>query len=262
MCATVIILCGAPRLAVSQPAGTHAKNPPGFVAVTAAKTDGKTAISGRLAYGHHRIRVDVGEQTSSIVDLRSAEFVMVLHEARVFARTTLAQMKAHRARVRAQALAEIDKLPPAARRILRAQMDQQDIALTRVLAVQDTAESDRVNGMKCRQVRWTSAVETGEACLATDVPGVDLSGLQADARAFAERLAAAGLGTEAVALPVVTLAPRGLAVRVRTTTRLGQTQAASVTTLQSLEPASPAVSHFSPPATYRQVTPEQLISLR
>lgn len=251
------------RLALSQTAGSKPPVLPisfakptststlGFSLISTTQSGPTPARSGRLLYGYHHVRIDQGDRTSAIVDLRTGEFTLLVHAARAFARVSVEQMKAQRAAARKRTLDHIETLPPRTRALIRAQMRAQDKALTASIRLQTTQKTATVDGRRCRIATWTSPQEQGEACIASDGP-VDLAPFMADARAFQRRLREAGLGSGALALPILLLAPHGLAVRLETTVRLGTTEIRSSTTYRELRTHAVAAGDFRPPPGYQQ----------
>ena len=131
-------------------------------------------------------------------------------------------------------------------------MQAQDEALTAPMKLEATGQTDTLDGTACRTVAWTSPQERGRACVAKSGP-VDIQSFRADGRTFRARLRAAGLGTGALALPLLLLAPEGLALRVETHVRLGAAEIRTTTQYRKLRPASFERSHFLPPPDYQRV---------
>ena len=254
---TAAALC-MPVLTASGPA--FAK-PKGFRATSVARMKPARGqdVEGRLDYGHHRLRIDRGNDTTSIVDLKTGAFTMIHHPLRAYAVLSLERMKRERDEARQQTLARIEKMPPGTRNRLRAQMAAQDAAMSENLRLKATGASERVDDQLCRVVRWSSPQGQGQACLKTlkdtsakDWRGASLKAFAKDADAFRAQLRSAGIGSGALALPVLLLAQDGFPLRIVERIRFGASMIESTTEYKALTPRTFPAAHFQPPKDYRE----------
>ncbi|MEM7674451.1 MAG: hypothetical protein AAF449_00450 [Myxococcota bacterium] len=242
-----------PRLALSQ-----SKAPNGFEVRSKTWIGDRPARTGRVRYGHHHLRIDQGNETTAIVDLHSGSFTMVMHARKAYTSVSIAQMKAQRAASRTRALAEIERMPPKTRDMLVAQMKAQDAAMTRTANVEVGTQTRKILGQACRQTTWTSPQGRGSACLHM-TPPIDTSAFQADARIFERRLRASGIGTGALALPLLMLGPHGFAVRTEEESPFGPTQVKTKTDYYDGKAKYFSEETFRPPRGYQKLSVDQLM---
>jgi len=184
---------------------------------------------------------------------------MVVHARKAFTTLSIDQMKAQRAAMRARAKAEIDRMPPKTRDVLIAQMQAQDAAMMRPAKVEVGSTTRTVAGHPCRVTTWTSPQDQGRACLRV-TPPIDTTAFRADARAFAQRLSQANLGTGALALPLIILAPHGFPARIEQASQFGPTRIETKTDYFDWKAIVFKKDAFAPPKGYRKLRFDQLMA--
>ena len=261
--ATTITLCGgfaASRLALGQETPARKVPRQGFRAESETKADDAPTHHGTVEFDHSKLRINQGHATSSIVDLETGDFTLLVHAHRVFAHVSVKQMKAQREEARHRALEHIRTLPPQTQRLMRAQMAQQDEALAQPVTLTATGQVEVIDGVRCNVTTWSSPEEQGRACLATKA-AIPLDAFRAAGQRFGERLRRAGLGTRALSLPLLVVAPFGFPMRIKETIRIGPAQITSTTRYRRLRVASIDRARFSPPSTYRRLGLPELTRL-
>ncbi len=232
----------------------------GFGAETVQTSPGKPETKGRYDYADRRLRIDQDGRTSAIVDMRTGDMVMILHPQQVYTRITLADMKVRRDEMRKQVRARLAKMPPAMRARLQQQLDEQDAAVKRPVALTWTKKTETVDGLSCRVVGWTSPQDQGQACVTRSVPKVDLSPFREASAGLGERLAAADLGTAALSTPALLLAREGFPLWTRSTLKLGDQSIETTTRFVGLAARRYPRERFRAPKDYREVAFEAFVA--
>ena len=205
-------------------------------------------MRSEIYYENGKMRVDQGERSTIIYDLRAGRFTMLSHPDKVYLSQSVEEMMVMREQILVQAKAQLAKLPPEARPAAEAQLKQIEGRQTEAARPKPTGKSAKHGSFACEIYTWTGEEDDGEVCLSQKT-GVDLADFTRDTTALSEKLVRLG-GGKAAGLAMLETARFGFPVYTKRTLKMSGRDVATESQLLEIKAMKVPADRFDVPKGY------------
>lgn len=226
-------------------AGWHART----IERAVGKDAPKESHASDIYFQSGKMRIDQGGLTSMIYDFSGGHMTMMSHRDKAYVSQSLADMKAMRLKMEAEASKQMASLPADARAELEAKMKKMEAARSDAEKPKPTGETTKVGGKLCAVYRWKAEGNEGEMCLAKD-PGVDLAEFIKATEVFSKKLSDATGGKSGQGDALLEMAKVGFPVRTRRKLSFNGRQLEVLSELESMKVMNVPADRFAVPKEY------------
>lgn len=249
--ALTVVLCSSPLAAHAAPSGWSALQ---RSALEGSKTNDQQI---QVSYGHHRLRVDNPGQRL-IIDFQTGALTYVDIANKQFSVVTLEEMVALRASQMKAVRQNLEKLPPAMRTQMEAQLADAEAAAKRRIDAKADGTKGTFGGLSCEMYAWKGADSSGKACITRKVP-FNTEPFRKDSQKLSRKMARLGAGSAASSMTILQLGEHGFPVMIDQRLRLGANDVSVMSTFTNVRASTKPKSFYEAPKGYRKRNFEEMM---
>jgi hypothetical protein len=213
--------------------------------------EGRGGQGAEIFYQGGKIRIDQGQDTTVIYDMRSGLMTVLTHREKSYLQQTLEDLAKMRDGMMKQLKAQLPQMPPAVRAQLEPKLKQMEAGVLDENKPKATGKKSKVGTYGCEIYSWSSEGNSGEFCLTRELDA-HLKEFAKDTEVLAKKLAELKLGGAQGpgGFTMLEMARSGFPVRTHTKLTFNNQTIESISEVEEFKPMAIAADKFAIPAGY------------